>query len=185
MTIVGRGPSLLRLTPSDFVPGPVITINMAILRVRKLGLPNEIIRMHKDGCNAPHTSTAKVPLPCVCPKPWMPAPLPRETLLLSAAESPDCFPDHPLRHVIDVEEDFGLPWWSMSAPIAVRYAHRMGARHIRLLAFDARNGDTRRVEGRRVVPGTPTGYLKAVDQVREWTGRTGVDVRFIDPVSSA
>ncbi len=185
MTIVGRGPSLLRLTPSDFVPGPVITINMAIFRVRLLGLTNPIYRMHKDGCNAPHTSKANVPLPCVCPKPWMPAPLRDETLLLSAAESPGCFPDHPLRHVIDVEQEYGLPWWSMSAPIAVRYAHRMGAHHIRLLAFDARNGDTRRVEGRRVVPGTPTGYLKAIDQVREWIGRTGVDVRFIDPVSSA
>ena len=37
-TVVGKGPSLLTLTPRDFGSGPVIAINHAILEVRKLGL---------------------------------------------------------------------------------------------------------------------------------------------------
>jgi hypothetical protein len=127
VTIVGTGPSLLRLTQADFGPGPVIVLNSAILQVRKLDLPNEIHTMQKDGCLVP--------------------PILPERLIHSAVESPDCHADYPYRRVIDIEREFGLAWNTMSAPIAVRVAAQMGAKTVRMLAMDGafRGGDSRRV----------------------------------------
>ncbi len=184
MTIVGRGPSLLRLTPDDFPRGPVITINLAILEVRKLGLSNPMYTMQKDGC-IPHRSQYRPAPRCRCPAPKrMVPPIMPETVVLSRAESSKCFRKYPNRIVIDVERQYKLPWWSMSALVAVRMAKRMGATEIRMLAFDAAHGDSRRVEGTDLVPGD-RGYSEAVDQIREWSVTENVDVRFIDPVSSA
>jgi hypothetical protein len=148
--------------------------------VRRLGLPNPIYTMQKDGCDAPHTSAAVVPLACVCPKPWMIAPLPAETLLLSWAESGRCFPDHPLRVVFDVERDFGLPWSTMSVPVAVRIAEGMGAARMRMLGMDAvTRSDTRRVDYRgRVRTGTH-GYRVAGKQVNAYAASRGLDIEWV------
>ncbi len=184
MTIVGRGPSLLRLTADDFPRGPVITINLAALEVRKLGLSNAMYLFQKDGC-IPHRAQYVPAKVCRCPNPArMVPPIMPETVVLSVAESSKCFRKYRNRIVVDVEKQFGLPWWSMSALVAVRMAKRWGATEIRLLAFDAAHGDSRRVEGSELVPGD-RGYAIAVDQIREWSVTENVDVRFIDPVSSA
>ncbi len=184
MTIVGRGPSLLRLTPDDFPRGPVITINLAALEVRKLGLTNPMYLMQKDGC-IPHRSQYVPRKVCQCPNPArMVPPIMPETVILSTAESSKCFRKYPNRIVIDVEREYQLPWWSMSALIAVRMAKRWGGTEIRLLAFDAAHGDSRRVEGDKLVEGD-RGYAIAVDGIKEWARTADVDVRFIDPVSSA
>jgi hypothetical protein len=156
-TIVGGGPSLLSLTADDFGPGPVITINDVIVIVRRLGLPNPIYTMQKDGC-IPHDSKrmvvkgrgrpVRLPLGCICPqRGFIPPRLP-ETVLLSAAESSRCFRDYPRRHVIDVEAEFGVRWHTPSAPVAVRVAHLMGCTGLRMLGHDAfTSGDDRRVYG--------------------------------------
>ncbi len=184
MSIVGRGPSLLRLTANDFPRGPVITINLAILEVRKLGLTNPIYTMQKDGC-IPHRSQYVPRKICRCPDPArMVPPIMPETVILSAAESSKCFRKYPNRIVVDVAKEYGIPWWSMSALVAVRMANRWGATEIRLLAFDAAHGDSRRVEGGELVPGD-RGYAIAVDEIRQWARTADVDVRFLDPVSSA
>jgi hypothetical protein len=170
---VGRGPSLLRLTPADFPPGPVITINLAAHAIRELHLPNDLYLMQKDGC-VPHTAKERVPLGCRCPNPArMVTPTLPETVILSKAESPLCFRDYPKRMVVDVRHDFGLPWYTMSAVVAVRIAYWMGADTINMLGFDSRNGDSRRVEGTTLVPGD-RGYPLAVVQVEQWASTVDV-----------
>ena len=146
VSIVGCGPSLLTLTPEDVPAGPVIVLNHAILAVRKLGLFNPVYSMQKDGCQI-HGCDAEIPLACVCPSPEMVQPVLPETLLLSTAESSGCFPDYPLRAVIDVEELLGVPWHTSSLPVAVLFALQMGATTLTMLACDAVHGDYRRFDG--------------------------------------
>jgi len=178
VTIVGSGPSLLKLTPTDF-EGPVIALNTSIVAVRKLGLPNLIYTMQKDGCNVPHGKDAAVPLDCVCPSPWMVPPELPEVLLLSAAESPRCFAGYPLRRVIDVEAEFGLPWFTMSAPVAVRIAAKMGATEVRMLGMDGyTRRDGRRYDGRGLQRLSARPYAIAGRQSLEQAKRCGVAISF-------
>ncbi len=144
VTIVGTGPSLLKLTSSHFGPGPVIVLNSAITEIRKLQLPNEMFTMQKDGCIEP--------------------PIPPERLLVSAVESPHCFTEYPLRYVFDVQRDFDLAPNTMSIVCAVRLAGQMGAMSIRMLAMDGafRGGDSRRV--------MPDGRVRRMPAHRYWVG---------------
>jgi hypothetical protein len=111
-------------------------------------------------------------------------PIMPETVILSVAESSQCFRKYPNRIVVDLQRDYGIPWWSMSALVAVRMAKRWGATEIRMLAFDAAHGDSRRVEGSELVPGD-RGYAIAVDQINEWSQTVDVALQWCDPVSSA
>ncbi len=144
VTIVGTGPSLLKLTRDDFPEGPVIVLNSAITEVRKLQLSNEIHSFQKDTCIEP--------------------PIPPERLINSAIESPHCFTDYPLRRVLDVTAEFGLAPNTMSIVCAVRIAHEMGAMSIRMLAMDGafRGGDSRRV--------MPDGKVRRMPAHRYWVG---------------
>jgi hypothetical protein len=178
VTIVGRGPSLLKLTKADFGRGPVISLNHAILRLRMLDLDDPMYVMQKDGCVV-HTSHSSVPLGCVCPNGRMIAPLEDETLILSAAESPHCFPDHQLRHIVDVEA-FGLPWYTMSAPVAVRVAEVMGCSSVRMLAFDSfTRRDGRRVDGGRTISRGSRGYRIAAVQANAYAIASGLDIEWV------
>lgn len=178
--IVGRGPSLLELRPANFGPGPVIALNQAIIAVRELGLPNPIYTMQKDGCN-PHGPRARVPLRrCICPNGRMVPPLPSETVLLSAAESPNCFRSHPLRYVFDVRRDFGLSWHTMSAPVAVWIAKLMGCEAIVMLAHDAyTKGDLRRVDGLAVKKVKVPGYRNAGEAAARQAAHLGLPVTWV------
>ena len=162
-TIVGMGPSILRLTADDFGPGPIITLNHAILTVRKLDLPNPVYSMQKDGCiphGRRHQHPPRIPIrACACPSPRMVPPIEPEELLLSWAESSRCFATYPRRHVFDVERDFGYEWNRMSAPVAVRIAMWMGCTALVMRGFDAfTSGDVRRVPVNGVGTGSPRGY---------------------------
>ncbi len=185
MTIVGRGPSLLALTKHDFDRGPVISLNHAILRLRMLDLDDLLYVMQKDGC-VMHDSRARTPLRCICPNRRMIAPREDETLLLSAAESPRCFPKHPRRHVFDVERDFGWPWYTMSAPVAVRIAEVMGCRHIRMLAMDSYTvGDKRRVDDGRTIRRGSRGYRNASVQANAYAVAAGLDIEWVGAIVHA
>lgn len=177
-TIVGSGPSLLRLTPDDFPDGPVIAINTAIVGVRPLGL-SVVYVMHKDGC-VPHNSSTPVPLGCICPTDKMVPPVMPERLIVSAAESPLCFPDYPDRIVVDVERLTGLPWWTMSAPVAVHLAAMMGASEVRMLAMDGWTGsDSRRVSTTGRIERLPLHpYLVAGRQSIEEAKKLGLGLTF-------
>ncbi len=178
VTIVGRGPSLLSLEASDVGPGPIITINHAILTVRNFGLPNVIYTMQKDGC-IPHRSGALVPLGCRCPNPSrMVQPIEPETLIVSSAESSRCFRRYRHRIVVDVEQEFRLPWHTMSAPVAVRIAARMGATGVRMLGHDAyTRGDMRHVDTRGdAIELGDENYVSAGKRVARYAQRHGLAI---------
>ena len=160
--IVGRGPSLLHLTPADFGPGPVITLNLAILTIRTLALPNPIYAMQKDGCIQYDGRAPKPGAPGhICVWPLTP-PIEPETLLVSTIESPNCYGDYPRRFLFDPEPDFGLPWHTPSAPCAVKLAAYMGCTSLVMLCHDAyTRGDGRTVEPQGIVDYHDAGYLQA------------------------
>ena len=152
--IVGKGPSLLELTASDFGPGPVITLNQAVVDVRKLHLPNQIYCQQKDGCVGQNRHQMPPPRHVCPPTSDMVTPVQPETVLLSRAESPTCFYDYPNRVVIDVEALLpGRRWFTPSSPVAAAYAVKvLGCDSLVFLAHDSyMNGDLRRVMGSELV----------------------------------
>jgi hypothetical protein len=184
--IVGKGPSLLSLTQSDFpADAVVITLNQAIVAVRALGLPNPLYLMEKDGCIR-HDNRAVLPLGCIATGDLidhgdMIAPLDGESLLLSVAESSACYPDWPDRYLFDVEVDFGLRWWTMSAPVAVRIADVMGCADLLMLGHDAyTSGDVRRVEAGQLETG-PQGYYRAGEEANAYAIEAGLGIEWVAP----
>lgn len=178
-TIVGLGPSILDLTADHFPPGPVIAINHAILPIRKLGLPNRIYAMQKDGC-VPHGEFKHSPrfrtVRCICPSPRMVAPIEPEELLLSMAESSMCFRQYLRRHVFDCKADFGVSWHTMSVPIAAYIAAWMGCSAILMLGHDAyTKGDARRADT-SVIPGNLEGYRRASVEAGEVARAAGIAI---------
>jgi hypothetical protein len=183
-TILGLGPSILKLQASDFPAGPVITINHAVLRARRLRLPNVVYAMSKDGCT-PHGGRSDPPVRipisrCVCPSPRVVQPIMPEHILLSAAESSHCCARYALRHVFDVELDFGLPWNTMSVPVAARIAHLMGCSSILMLGHDAyTRGVYGRVSNGRVIGRLPSrGYRLAAVQAKAFADGAGIIIEF-------
>lgn len=180
-TILGLGPSILDLRAEDFPPGPVITINHAILRARELRLPNQLYSMQKDGCT-PHGGRngprmIHVPIrQCICPSDRVVPPAMPEILLLSAAESSRCCRRYPLRHVFDVERDFGIVWRSMSVPVAARIARWMGCTSILMLGHDAYTRDVYDRVGSSTLGGR--GYRRAAVQAKEYAESVGVEIIF-------
>lgn len=183
-TIVGMGPSILYLVPRNIPPGPVIAVNHSILRIRKLKIPNPIYTMQKDGCT-PHggRNQPRLNMPirhCVCPSVRTIKPIPPEVLLLSAAESSHCFPKYEFRHVFDVEADFGLPWNTMSVPVAARIAAWMGCSGLYMIGHDAyTKGVFGRVSGYGVGPGSGRGYVRASVQAKEFAESVGMAIKFV------
>jgi hypothetical protein len=176
-SIIGLGPSIRSLRARDVAPGPVITINHAILYVRKLHLPNPIYVMQKDGC-IDHLFAVPPPT-CICPSPRMVEPIPPEIVLLSAVESSHCFTDYDRRHVFDVEADFGLPWTAMSTPVAARIAHLMGCTALNMIAHDAyTRGLYGRAPGGGMATGSARGYRRASVQARDYAKSIGMAIVF-------
>lgn len=148
-SVIGRGPSLLELQASDIGPGPVLTLNTALLRVRSLGLPNPIYSLQKPGCLV---------------EPQMP-----ETVI-HVPHSAHCWRDYPQRVVLDIWHLFGLTGRCMSATLAVAVAGLMGCARIRMLCQDGfTRGDLRAVEdGERVVDNGGRGYRWAGQQASQY-----------------
>lgn len=160
-TIIGRGPSLLKLSAEDTGMGPVIVLNAAIERVRTWGLhppENEIYSLQKDGCIA--------------------EPLPGETVILSKQLSRHCWPDHPNRIVTDLR-DWGLAVNAMSVVMAVCMAHRLGCTEARMLAFDSyTHRDSRLVVGDKIVE-APRDYYYAAKRAQRYADDLGVKLEWI------
>ena len=108
------------------------------------------------------------------------APVGREALLVSAAESPFCFLDWPARYVFDVERDFGMPWYTMSAPVAVLVARLMGCTSLVMLGHDAyAAGDTRRVAaGELVDDASNAGYRWAGQEAARLAAESAIEIRW-------
>lgn len=155
--IVGRGPSLLRLTAEDFGIGPVLVLNHAIVTIRKLGLPNPLYSLQKDGCLTP--------------------PQEPETLVLSQAQSPRCFRDYPRRVVMDVRR-LGLHRNCMSATWAVALANQMGCTSVLMLAMDSfTKGDFRTVVDDELET-VGRGYLHAAHQATAHAAKLGIGMEW-------
>jgi hypothetical protein len=156
-SIVGRGPSLLQLTASDLI-GPVLTLNHAILEIRKLRLSNPLYSLQKDGCIV---------------EPQLP-----ETVILSRGQSPTCWRGYPRRVVIDVRS-LGLQRNCMSSTLAVALAHRMGCSGVRMMAMDSFTRD----DFRTVVGGELNtigrGYLHAANQASAHAARLGLLLEWV------
>jgi hypothetical protein len=145
--IIGKGPSLLRLTEDMLGPGPIIALNHAIAHVR--GYREPLYASKKDGCvfgGQRHPGQ-----PCLNGGRGMIPPEPPEILIVSKQESPDCFADYEPRYIVDVERDFGVPWYTPSAPIAAGIAILMGCSRIVFVSHDAfAIGDSRTVMNGRL-----------------------------------
>jgi hypothetical protein len=176
--IVGRGPSLLSLTSEDFGPGPVIALNAAIHYVRTLALPNPIWWMWKDGCLA-HGQFDNDPHPHEC---TLPHPEPGEHFVTSWAEGRYCGLDFPDRHVIDIEREYLLPWYSLSAPVAVELARELGVTELVILGHDAYTTggqNTRRWMPDGSFEDDPhAGYYLAGHQAQERAALHGIPIRW-------
>ncbi len=181
--IVGRGPSLLRVRATDFGAGPIITLNAAILYVRRLSLPNPIYAMEKDGCY-PGMTVIGVREPCGhCPSGLTVQPVEPETLLVSVDESPHCFADYPRRYLFDVIADLGRPKRSnMSSPVAVRIAQFMGCTALVMLGHDAyTSGESRFVahDGSLVEERALAAYAQAGQQSNALAVAAGMPIRWV------
>jgi len=147
ITIVGKGCSLQYLKKEHFVPGPVITINEAILTVESLELANPIYSMQKDGGDRKKSSTNNLSADCDysndCSSECRAMRRPKKaTLLLHEMESKYCFPDYSDRYVFDLKE-LGLPGNECSIICAIQFGKFMGCNGFRFISFDAHvTGDT-------------------------------------------
>jgi hypothetical protein len=159
-TVVGRGPSLLRLTSADFGSGPVIALNHSLIQIRNLGLTNPLYSMQKDGCLVP--------------------PMDPETVILAAAQSKRCWPNYPKRYVIDVTK-LGMTVSAMSTTFAVAMAHIMGCSRVRMLACDGYTvGDFRTVQGGELVT-IGRGYSHAGEQATNLARRLRIGIEWVAP----
>ncbi len=145
--IVGKGPSLASLTAEDFGPGPIITLNEAILVVQGLTLFNPIYAMQKDGCV---TGSELIPRPCGTCEPfgWQRFPVvnprPDVTTIFSQALSSWCLHGRANRYVFDdAELGYSDQPLTMSILEAIPFAKHLGAVALVVLCCDSLvTGDT-------------------------------------------
>lgn len=179
--IIGKGPSLLNLRDYMIGAGPVVTLNEAILPVRKLHLPNMIYVFQKDGCE-PHGPDGYLP-----PGPghgcrnWIQRPEPPEVALFSLQESPHCQDDYQPRILIDVEA-LGIPWYTPSSPTATKWLATRGVDEIVYVAHDARFGELRAVEhGIHVTDRIDGGYVESWRTAERLATEAGLRFRYLTP----
>lgn len=179
--IVGKGPSLLRLTADMIGPGPVITINEAIVHVRTLHLPNTIYVFQKDGCVAHGPGAYVPPGPGHACERFVVDLLPPEIALFSKAESPYCKDDYSPRIVVDVEL-LGIPWYTPSSPTATALFAKAGVTEIVYVSHDARFGDLHSVEhGVAVTEREDHGYISSWQTAERLATEAGVAFRYLTP----
>jgi hypothetical protein len=145
--VVGRGPSLLAVTKDTFMGwgwGPVITLNRAVIHVRPLVAAYRIVSMQKDGCQGHRWDDPTWHPPGPGHECALITPAPDEIAVVSREEANYCLEAYdPVRIVV---EDFGIPWYSMSAEVAVRLAQAIGCTEVVLVGMDSYlSGDTRTV----------------------------------------
>ncbi len=139
--IIGKGPSLAHLRPSDIGPGPVLTLNQAISVVQVLGLPNQLYSLQKDGCETADPDT--IPRPCdSCHlHGWHRDPVidpyPGIAAIFSQYLSSWCLHGRPNRFVF-TDEELGYPDqpFTMSVLEAIAFARHLGAAAIVMVCCD-------------------------------------------------
>jgi hypothetical protein len=133
--LVGKGPSLWYLDASYFGPGPVITLNQAILVVQELGLPNPIYSLQKEGCKLRGIQDHECKSPMAYPS--------EDITLILAEYSRFCLSKHKRRIFIDVHNDFGLSAGEMSVRVGIAIIKVMGCTKIIFACCDSLVGNMR------------------------------------------
>jgi len=130
--IIGKGPSLKKLTPFDFGAGFLIVLYEALSKIRELKLPNTTYSMQKDEVR-------------IEPR-W------DEILLLHSWESAKTKHPHQPQYIWN-NNDLGLDEGNMNAGFslqsAIRIAEFFGAKDITLYGFDAHTGGSMETMGDR------------------------------------
>lgn len=149
MWVIGRGPSLARLSAADIGAGPVIAINQAISRVEELPIKNPLYSMQKDRF-------------FTRPK--------RAVVLAHAAESAKTQRtemDIAGAYVFDCEADFGCPWNVPSVVACAGLALRWGCVRVVYLCCDAVTDRDTRAYGDQ--PTFPANYLAHGPMVQRYS----------------
>lgn len=170
--IIGKGQSLSRLREDHIGPGPVITLNQAIIKIESLSLPNKIYSMQKDGgTRRVFPSPRLIPI-CKArgycqyiPCDGVVEPRHTTTLLLHKLESLYCFPYHQPRYVFSMK-DIGLTENQFSMVCAIKIARLMGCMHLNLVSFDScTTGDCGEyIHGKGLIRENP-GYMLQAERV--------------------
>ena len=143
MWVIGKGPSLQYLTKEDIGPGPVITINEALIKIEELDLPNPIYAMMKDGGDRRqywHVRGILKPdcdYKSNCGDKCGGKSMPKKgaTLLVHKHESLYCFADYSPRYIFDWKE-LGLNRNQFSQIIAIKIGILMGCKKFHFVSFD-------------------------------------------------
>lgn len=137
--VIGRGPSLERLTALDIGQGPVIAINQAISKVEDLNLENPLYSMQKDRFFL-HPQHAVVLAHA------------RESALNHREEI-----ERAGAYVFDCPDDFGYPWDIPSVVVCIGLALRWACAQVVYLCCDAVTDKDIRAYGEQ--PAYPSNYL--------------------------
>lgn len=149
--IIGKGPSLQYLGPTDIDMGPIITLNEAIMKIEEFDFPNPVYSMQKDGGKwiriRRHHGSLKVECErapkCGNKCGHMIRPRKGGALLIHRQESLPCFPDYSPRHIFDAKE-FGIPKNEFSLIMAIKIGQFMGCSRFCFVSCDVHvNGDIR------------------------------------------
>lgn len=161
--IIGKGPSLLRLTAGSIGPGPIITLNQAVVHVEPLNLPNPTYSMQKDRDEID----------------WR---LPRRaSLLVHTPESGNAMKDYRPRYEFSNEQDFGIPEHTISVVSAIHIARLLGSTSIHFVCCDASAiGDYRTIPGYRP-PLIASCYPTQRGKIEEALHATGLSGIWITP----
>ena len=133
--IVGTGPSLQFLRCTHFGAGPVMAVNRSINLVRNLALPNVLYSMQKDGGDKKRCPNCGEFCGAVTPPPL------GVPLIVQYHASEKCFPTWEPRYIMDLQKDFGIPWWLFSIATCAHLARLMGCAKVVYLCCDSMKGD--------------------------------------------
>ena len=161
-TIVGTGPSILKINESYFSPDEIIiTLNDSIVQIERLDLNNIIYSMQKDFANG-----------IIRPK--------KAILLVNEHESKFAFEDYSPRYVFDAKKLFNGKN-QHSANCALKIIQLFGCSKIRLIGFDScTTKDTRRVGlNGTISKGQPKLYMLGCTRMRDLIRRDKLNVEFI------
>jgi len=138
--VVGKGPSLLKLSADHFGEGPIIAINQAVQHVEALGLENTVYALQKNPCDEV-IAGEDICGGCESGPPGYPEPE-KAALLLSYPETHNCYSHYPDRFMFIDTHDLGFKDRMMpSLPNACRLLELMGIKDIKILCCDAIDGE--------------------------------------------
>ena len=162
--IVGKGPSLDRLTAQHFdTTGPVFCINEAIHAVEKLDIKNPVFGVQQD-----------VGLKNTC------APA-RGIIFVS--HSVQAWYANFDRKIVYVPHELGLKDYSLTAQIAVELCKRFAVAKIVMLCFDSFQGNTEYAKAVGYAPtrgGNPTRFLQHAKMLQQQLGKFPYEVRKVE-----